>query len=254
LFDLSRKTALITGASGGFGERFARCLSKAGAYVILAARSLNKIQNLADELEKASVIEMDVSDKNSVNNAFDQLENSNQRIDICINNAGITTTNFIFETNENDDFEKTIQTNLIGTWYVTKAVANHMKNKGISGSIINVGSINGDAVPAFGTAGYNVSKAGIIYLTKSLVGELSPYNIRINSISPGTFPTKMTEWILKDDEIKKKIIKRIPLGFMPNLKDLDGVILFLASNKASRYVTGQTITIDGGNSWGGIEI
>lgn len=245
LFDLQGKTVIITGASSGLGEQFARCLSGAGARVILAARRIDKLNDLAAELNNARAIQMDVSDKQSVKSCFSALEQAGEKIDICVNNAGIAILTPIFEENDNDNFESIIQTNLMGVWYVTKVVANHMKNHGIHGSIINIGSVNGDAIPAKGGAAYSVSKAAVIHLTKTLVGELSPHKIRINCISPGWIRTPMNGPDLE------QIIPLIPYGDIAEPSDLDGLILYLASNNASKYVTGVCLTIDGGMSWGG---
>ena len=135
LFDLHGKTAIITGASSGLGEQFARSLSGAGARVILAARRIDKLNTLAAELNNARAIQMDVSDKQSVKSCFAELDQAGERIDICVNNAGIAILTPIFDEDDNDNFESIVQTNLMGVWHVTKAVANHMKNRGIHGSI-----------------------------------------------------------------------------------------------------------------------
>lgn len=245
LLDLKGKTALITGASSGLGEQFARCLSGADARVILAARRIDKLNDLALKLNNARTIQMDVSDKQSVKSCFTALEQAGEKIDICVNNAGIAALTPIFEEDDNDNFESIVQTNLMGVWYVTKAVTNHMKNHGIHGSIINIGSVNGDAIPAKSGAAYCISKAAVIHLTKTLVGELSPHKIRVNCISPGWFRTPMN-----GPDIEQ-IIPFIPYGDIAEPRDLDGLILYLASGNASKYVTGATFTIDGGMSWGG---
>jgi NADP-dependent 3-hydroxy acid dehydrogenase YdfG len=142
LYDFHGKTALITGASGGLGEQFARCLHARGARVLLASRRDDKLKVLSNELGNAMAIKMDVADKNSVISCFAELEATGEKIDICVNNAGIAKLTPIFEEEQNDDFESLIQTNLMGVWYVTKAVANHMKNNNIHGSIINIASVN----------------------------------------------------------------------------------------------------------------
>ncbi|AIL13503.1 3-ketoacyl-(acyl-carrier-protein) reductase [Candidatus Paracaedimonas acanthamoebae] len=244
-FNLYGKTAIITGASSGLGEQFARTLAASGARVILAARRMDKLEALSHEISNAIAIQMDVSDKESVARCFAELEQSGKKIDICVNNAGIAARTPIFEKDDKNDFMSIIQTNLMGVWYVTKAVANHMKNYGIHGSIINIGSVNGNAIPAKGGTAYSISKAAVIHLTKTLVGELSPHKIRINCISPGWFRTPMN-----GPDIEQ-IIPLIPYGDIAQSSDLDGLILYLASNEASRYVTGSTFTIDGGMSWGG---
>jgi NAD(P)-dependent dehydrogenase (short-subunit alcohol dehydrogenase family) len=241
LFDLTGKTALVTGASSGLGMQFARCLSHAGARVIVVARRLDKLKTLPNELGNALSIGMDVSDKASVQQAFDMIEQHGEKIDICVNNAGIFKETPVFGADLQDDFERVMQTNVMGVWYIAKAAANHMKNHEIHGSIINIGSINGDRLMTTGGTSYNASKAAVLQITRSLVPELSSHHIRINSISPGYFPsgmTKIDDWLLNE----------IPLGFAPDSSDLDGTLLYLASNLASRYVTGACITIDGGIS------
>ncbi len=245
LFDLTGKTALITGASSGLGERFARCFSHHGARVLLAARRLDKLQDLAQELGNAYAVEMDVADKASVHTAFAKLATQKEHIDICINNAGIAKFTPIFEPDEQSDFESTMQTNVMGVWYVTKAVANHMKDHEIHGSIITIGSIRGEVLPSTKGTAYSISKAAVIHLTKTLVGELSPHKIRINCISPGYFKTPMNTPDIH------KVIPHIPYGDIAEPSDMDGLMLYLASNKASAYVTGACFTIDGGMSWGG---
>ncbi len=244
-FKLAGKTAFITGASSGLGEQFAKTLSNAGSRVILAARRIDKLEKLAKILKNVRAIQMDVANKNSVKSAFETLEQTGEKIDICINNAGIAKLTPIFEDDLEKDFENQIQTNVMGVWYVTKAVAWHMKNHNIQGSIINIGSINGNSVPAMEGSAYSISKAAVIHLTKTLIAELSPHKIRINCISPGFFKTPMNSVDID------KVLPHIPYGSIADPSDLDGLILYLASNEASRYVTGSCFTIDGGMSWGG---
>lgn len=175
----------------------------------------------------------------------------NQKIDICIITAGGGKLTPIFDSDEDNVFESIVQTNLIGTWYVTKEVANHMRNHNVEGSIITVSSINGANKLRENLTAYCAAKAGVIQLTKALVRELSKFNIRINCIVPGLFYTPLTHNRLSTLEDRKKMEDIIPLGFVAEPSDLDGLILYLASNKASAYVTGSSITIDGGLSWGG---
>jgi NAD(P)-dependent dehydrogenase (short-subunit alcohol dehydrogenase family) len=251
IFDLKGKTAIVTGASQGLGEQFARALNSSGARVILASRRVDKLQVLERDLSNAKVVQMDVADKTSVNKALAELENFGEKIDICVNNAGIAALTPIFEDDDNDNFESIIQTNLMGVWYVTKAVANYMKKHGIQGSIINIASVNGANKLREGLASYAASKAAVIHLTKSLVGELSSHNIRINCIAPGLFHTPLTNYKLNTVQQKKDMEQMIPLGFVAKPQDLDGVLLLLASNTHSAYITGTCITVDGGVSWGG---
>ncbi len=250
IFDLSNKTALVTGASSGLGWRFCQALASAGAHVIAAARRTEKLDELVNSIKQsggsAESLELDVRSFEQVKK---QISSLNQPIDICINNAAIAKLTSVFDDDQNN-FESVMQTNVMGLWYVTKVVATAMKNQKIEGSIINIGSVNGAAVPAANGAAYNASKAAIMHMTKGLAGDLSPHKIRINAISPGFFPTDMSKGAL--EKLGDKITSRIPLNFLPDLSDLDGTILYLASNKASRYVTGSCITVDGGISWGGL--
>lgn len=251
LFNLTNKTALVTGASSGLGEQFARCLSRAGARVIVAARSVEKCGVLAQELKNALSLPMDVADKNSVCQAFQLLENRGERIDICVNCAGIYESTPILDESEEAHFEVMFETNVFGTWYVTKKIALHMKRHQLRGSIINISSVNGSDYLYPGRAGYCASKAAIIQMTKALVGELGDDGIRINCIVPGLVRTPATEYKLEAEEQCRELKRMIPLHFIAEPSDLDGTLLYLASNKASPYVTGSMITVDGGVSWGG---
>ncbi|ETZ04802.1 MULTISPECIES: SDR family NAD(P)-dependent oxidoreductase [Holospora] len=250
LFDLKGKTALITGASNGLGEQFARSLSSVGARVILVARRFDKLNDLALKLNNAKTIQMDVSDQQSVKSCFAELEKDGEKIDICVNNARIAILTPIFEEDDQNNFESIIQTNLMGVWYVTKAVKNYMKNHGIHGSIINIGSVNGDAFPYKEATAYATSKAAVIHMAKSFVTELSKYKIRINSIAPSLFHTPMTDHKLGTDQQRQEFAGKIPMGFVATPQDLDGALLLLASNAHSSYITRACITVDGGKSFG----
>ena len=214
--------------------------------MIIAARRLELLEELKSEVGKAVVYQMDISKPEQIYKTLAKLTEQGERVDILVNNAGIAKRTPIFESKLDDDFEANIQTNLTGLWHMTKAVVNHMKEFKIPGSIINVSSVNGQNCLNENATAYCASKAGVIQLTKALVGELSRYQIRINCISPGWFHTPMTS---KYDP--GMMAAQNPLGFVGIPSDLDGVLLLLASNKASRYITGTTITVDGGISWGG---
>lgn len=250
-FDLHHQTALITGASSGLGEQFARCLSRVGVRVILAARSLEKLETLAQELKNALPLQMDVADKTSIQRAFELLEERGEKINICINAAGIYGGTPIFGKEDRVDFEAMLETNVLGTWHVVQAAAQQMKKNAIRGSIINISSVNGADYLYPGRAGYCASKAAIIQMTKALVGELGDAGIRINCIVPGLVRTPATEYKLQTEEQRRDFKRVIPLHFIAEPSDLDGTILYLASNKASPYVTGSIVTVDGGISWGG---
>ena len=253
LFNLEGKTALITGASSGLGFQFAQVLSNAGAKVILAARRMDRLENLAKEISEkggeAIPIQMNVSKKESILSALKPIFDQGEPIDILVNNAGMGRATPIFDDQENHVFEEIFQTNFIGLWHVTKAVANYMRNKGTEGSIINIASINGIKASAHGHAAYSSSKAAVIRMTEQLVGELAEHHIRINVIAPGFFKSEMTAGMIQSHGDKLRDL--IPLKFIADPKDLDGLLLLLASNKASRYITGSCIVIDGGISWFG---
>src|SRR3990167_8404759 len=147
LFNLQGKTALITGASSGLGERFSCVLSEAGAKVILVARRTDLIEELSEKIikkgGKAIPLPLDVTDKDAVKKGVDELTARGEKIDILINNAGIARITPVFEDKDTHDFEDIINTNLLGVWYCTKMVANHMKQLGISGSVVNIASVYG---------------------------------------------------------------------------------------------------------------
>jgi NAD(P)-dependent dehydrogenase (short-subunit alcohol dehydrogenase family) len=249
-FDFSNQTALIIGASRGLGKRAAQILSESGARVIIASRNIDELQSIADSLQNARAIKMDISDKISVRAAFDTLESDGEKINSMVCAAGIAGRTPIFNREQSENlFEKVIQTNLVGVWYVTECTANHMKKYHIAGSIIPIASISGTVRLRAGTAAYGVSKAGVIQLTRILTEELAKEGIRINCIVPGLFHTDMTDYKLNTPELKKAMAETIPLNFVSDPSDLDATILYLASNRASRYVTGSCLTIDGGESW-----
>ncbi|HAT4486890.1 TPA: SDR family NAD(P)-dependent oxidoreductase [Legionella pneumophila] len=250
-YNLKGKTALITGASSGLGERMAFVLAEHGAKVILAARREDALHAIKKQIPNSSFYLMDVADRKSVHATFNLIEEDQHRIDICINNAGIAKLTPLFEAADHEDFERMIQTNVMGTWYVTQSIATHMKQHSIAGSIINVSSVNGANKLREELTGYAVSKAAVIQMTKALVGELSKVNIRTNCIAPGLFHTPLTDYKLNTVDGKEEMAQKIPLQFVGSPADLDGTILYLASNDASRYVTGSCLVVDGGVSWGG---
>lgn len=246
--DLEGKTALITGASSGLGEQFARALSGAGCRIILAARRLEKLEKFAEELGNSLALQLDVSNKQLVQTAFTTLEERGERVDICVNNAGIANLSPIFDEDEDNIFENIMQTNVMGVWYVTKEVCKHMKKHSIHGSIINISSINGDDYPRTELAAYNASKSAVIQLTRTIATKLAECKIRANCILPGLFCTPLTSRGLTEEKDRKAREDIIPLNFVATPPDLDAMILYLASNQASKYVTGANFTVDGGVS------
>jgi NAD(P)-dependent dehydrogenase (short-subunit alcohol dehydrogenase family) len=249
LFNLRGKVALVTGASSGLGYRFSQVLAQAGATVIATSIRPEGLQKLCDEIHTAGgqalAIPIDVSSPESVSLGVNQAIEKTERIDILVNNAGIALKTPLLD-GSLEDFDAQLNVNLRGCWLMIRAVAPHMISRKIPGSIVNIASINGAHRPVREASGYCASKAGIIQLTKQLVGELSPYNIRINAIVPGLIHT-----LRKAEQIRQhyvEVMQMIPLRFVGQPWDLDGALLYLCSNAASRYVTGSCLTVDGGMS------
>ena len=251
MFSLKDKTALVTGASGGLGQRFALALCQAGANVLICGRKTATLSDLAKRLRqfKTAVepIEMDVRDLNSVENAVARSLGIAGEIDILVNCAGIGP-HGEGENHYAHTWDSVMSTNARGSWIVSHEVARHMVIEGIKGSIINISSIHGDRLVSNDSAAYCASKAAIIQMTKQLAGDLGQHDIRVNAIVPGLFYTPMTEELLKDH--RKAIMKKIPLRRIGDPSDLDGLLLLLASNRASGYITGSTFVADGGESIG----
>lgn len=238
---LSGKKILVTGASSGLGLHFGAMLGAAGAEVILAARSLDKINDLAARIRagggKARAVGMDVTDRTSVEAALDGLE-----LDVVVNNAGISTTVPAIDLSE-DDFDAVIATNLKGVFTVSQIAARQMIGRG-GGSIVNIASITALRV-AGNISAYAASKAGVTQLTKALALEWARHGIRVNAICPGYIETAINRDFFAT-EAGKALIKRIPMRRLGQPSDLDAPLLMLCSD-AARYMTGSIIAVDGGH-------
>lgn len=247
LFELSGRTALITGGGTGLGKQFATVLANAGATVILCARRAEKLQSTAAEIEqtggKAVCIPMDVTDAASIAAAFDQAS-AHGPITILVNNAGTIAEPMLLDVSE-AEWDQVQDTNLKGAWLVAKEAASRMIKQGVGGSMINIASVLGFAVQK-GTGPYSASKAGLLHLTRSMALEWSRYNIRVNAIAPGYYATDLADDFLSS-ATGQAMVKRIPQRRLGNPEDLSGAILLLASD-ASAYMTGSVITVDGGHS------
>lgn len=239
------RTALVTGGSRGIGREIALGLAAKGCNVAINYITSDEVaQKVVDELTemgiKAIAVKADTGNQEQVEVMVKQIEESLGRIEILVNNAGITRDNLLIRMTE-DDWDRVMQTNLKGAFLTTKAVVRGMmKNR--YGKIINVSSVVGVMGNA-GQANYSASKAGLIGLTKSAAKELASRGIRVNAIAPGFIKTDMTDAL--KEEVIQEMLKSIPLGYLAEPKEISKLVNFLASED-SDYITGQVIQIDGG--------
>ncbi len=244
MFDLSNKVAVITGASRGIGKSIAKAYARASAHVVCVSRTEKALTAVVEEIKKengsASVSTCDVSDPETFNNLIKDTSVTHGSVDILINNAGITRDRLIMRMSE-DDWNTVIDTNLKGAFNGIKAVTRIMMKQRF-GRIINISSVVG-LVGNAGQANYASAKAGLIGLTKATAKELASRNVTVNCIAPGYIATDMTNQM--DDQTKDSLISQIPLGHIGSPDDIAATALFLASDEAG-YITGQTITVDGG--------
>lgn len=247
LFSLQGKTALISGASSGLGEHFARVLAEAGATVIVAARRADRLQVLQDDILQAGgqahAITMDVTSSASVEQAFKQIDELTDKLDILVNNAGISTKPTKFLDLEEEDWGYLLDVNLKGVWRVGREAAIRMKAQG-SGSIINTGSIY-SMVTGIMKADYNVSKVAVDQLTKNMALELGRAGIRVNSLCPGYFASAINEAEFSSERGKAYIAKLVPQRLGQH-HELNGPLLLLASD-ASSFMNGSALVVDGGS-------
>jgi NAD(P)-dependent dehydrogenase (short-subunit alcohol dehydrogenase family) len=252
LFRVDGRTAFVTGASSGLGVVFAEALADAGANVVLAARREDRLQEVADRIErtgrKALVVRCDVADAAQVEAAIARAWEHFGRIDILVNNAGIAADGVAVPEKLPDDiFESTMRVNLFGTWYCARSAATRMLADGGGGSIINISSIAAmGGIPDFPVA-YQASKAAVLNLTRNLACSWADRGIRVNAIAPGWFITEINQDLLAIPDFKEWAAAGAALNRIGEPKELVGALLFLASD-ASSYVTGQTLAVDGGTS------
>lgn len=244
---LEGRRALVTGASGGLGEHFARLLAREGASVAIAARRLADCERISSELiaagQEAIAVRLDVADSASVEAGVSDAVAGLGGIDILINNAGIADTRAWLDTDE-ACFDAVLDTNLRGAFLVAKACAARMRAAGSGGAIVNIASILG-----FGVSGhvgpYATSKAALIQMTKSMALEWARHHIRVNALCPGYIATDINREFFAT-EAGAAMIKRIPQRRLGQPSDLDGAMLLLAGGAGS-YMTGTTIVVDGGH-------
>ena len=250
LFDLSGQVAIVTGTSRGLGQYFARALAKAGADLILTSRKRETLISFAAEIEslgrRAVSLELDVQNQESIERMAAEAEAAFGQIHILVNNAGCNIRKPALEVTW-QDWNQVLDTNLRGTFFVAQAVARRMIVKGY-GRIVNIGSVTS----VFGYAGlapYGASRGGVRQLTMSLADDWGKYGVTVNCLAPGWFRTEQNKVLYEDRDWVEYLIDRIPVKRPGEPHDLDGAVVFLAS-EASRYITGQTLLVDGGISTG----
>lgn len=244
MFRLDGKIALVTGASQGIGEAIAKRLAAQGATVVCAARTLRKLQEVADGIAaaggKSDVVVADMADAASVKAAVATVVERHGALHILVNNAGITRDKLLIQMKE-EDWDMVLDTDLKGAWAAIQAATKPMM-KQRWGRIINIASVVGQMGNP-GQANYVAAKAGLIGLTKSVARELASRNITANAVTPGYIETAMTAGLSED--VKAEFTKQIPLGRMGTGEDIAAAATFLASEEAG-YITGQTLSVNGG--------
>ena len=250
-FSMAGKTAMITGASSGFGAHFARVLADEGAQLVLAARREDRLVSLADELRSRGAevvtVVMDVADRASIIAAFDQAEAAlgNARvIDVLINNAGIAKPNLALRTTA-EEFDELMGTNLRGAFFVAQEVCTRLVAAGKPGCVVNISSILGQR-PGAQQSTYGAAKAALDQLTRVLALELSRNHVRVNGLAPGYFATEMNADFFDTERGRRYIDDRFVTKRLGALHELDGALLLLASDAGS-FISGQTLAIDGGH-------
>ena len=250
MFDLTGKTAIVTGASRGLGQYFGRALADAGADLVITSRQKESLDPFKQEIEllgrKALPLALDVRDYDSIQQMVENASKHYGHIDILVNNAGCNVRKPSTEVSW-DDWNLVLNTNLRGTFFVAQAVAKKMIPRQY-GRIINIGSVTS----VFGYAGlapYCASRGGVKQLTMSLADDWGEFGITVNCLAPGWFKTEQTRALYDDQSWVDYLVDRIPLKRPGTPHDLDGAIVFLASD-AAEYLTGQTMLIDGGITTG----
>lgn len=249
IFDLTGKVAIVTGGSGGIGSALAVSLAKSGADVVVCSRRLGKLEPVAAEIRalgrKSLAVSTDVTQEQSVADMVARVLKEFSRIDILVNSAGMTVRKSA-ESIPVDEWRKVMDFNALGTFICCQAVGRVMI-KQRAGKIINISSVRGRYGDTVGAVAYSPSKAAVDTLTRTLACEWAKYNVLVNAVAPTIVETDLTRPALANPEFAQRLKARIPLGRWATTEDIVGPTLFLAS-KASDYVTGQIIYVDGGTT------
>ncbi len=244
LFDLTSEVAFVTGASSGLGVRFAEVLAGHGAKVVLAARRLERIKTLAARLENAKAVAFDVTKPENYAAAFDAAEQDFGPVTLLVNNAGVASGGRFTDTSA-EEWRRVQDTNVDAVWHLSQFFAKRLIAAKRGGNIINLASVAGFRVSET-PASYAVSKAAAVQITRALALELARHDIRVNAIAPGFITSEMTADFLAGDK-GQAMIRRNPQRRVGEASDLDGAVLLLASKRASGFMTGSIITVDGGH-------
>ncbi|OYD60243.1 UNVERIFIED_ORG: NAD(P)-dependent dehydrogenase (short-subunit alcohol dehydrogenase family) [Burkholderia sp. CF145] len=245
---LKGRRVLITGASSGFGAHFSRLAARCGAAVVIGARRISRLEALAVELRSlgaagVTVLELDVTNPESVTQGFDTIAATGEPIDVVVNNAGISGEGLAID-QPIAHFDEVMAINLRGVWLVATEAARRWRDVERGGAIVNIASIQAERV-ATGIAAYSTSKAAVVHMTRSLALEWARYGIRVNAIEPGYVRTEMTDALWETDH-GKAMIKRIPMRRLGTPEELDGALLLLATD-AGAWITGAALAVDGGH-------
>ena len=245
VFRLDGKIAIITGASSGIGAQTVKLFSSLGAKVIAAARREDRLQDLANQYPNVMAVKCDVGVEADCKNLVDTVINEYDKIDILINNAGISDPIPALE-EDLDQFKRVIQIDLISCFHLAQLCAQHMETQETGGAIVNVASIHGFVGSSPNNQpGYTAAKGGLINLTRELALEWARHGIRVNAIAPGYISTELTDEMIAGESGRKWIERNTPMRRPGEVTELDGAMLLLASDAGS-YITGETIAIDGG--------
>ncbi|MEP0826266.1 MAG: SDR family oxidoreductase [Nitrososphaera sp.] len=244
------KVAMVTGAGGGVGKAISKRLNSEGCKVVLLGRDKTKLQKAASEIgdkKNTMIVIADITKEAEVLSAIDQTINSFDKIDILVNNAGAINDPEPFHKMTDDQWEDLVQTNLVGTFRMTKAVIPIMMKNG-GGSIVNISSVLGiRSIPRVPLSVYGATKAGVIMFTKSIAVEYGQYKIRCNCVAPSTIRSSLIEPYLQDEEAKKVLESTFPLRKIGEPEDIAGAVAYLCSED-SKWVTGTVLMVDGGVS------